>query len=257
MTRAAPHRPESPEAAFAAALAADPGAPLLTYYDVSTGERVELSARSCANWVAKTHHLLSTSLGLGAGDVAYVALPTHWMSATALLGAFTAGLSITEQLDDARTAHAAFVSASTAPAALDGGAEEIYALSLAPLGRPFDPAPPTGCEDYVLAVRPMPDAWSSVRAPATGDDPAVVAGHDEQSRREVMADALARAQRIGLAPGARLLAVGEQDWRDWLLAPLAAGASVVLVAGLDPDAEGSAARIERIAESEQTTGALR
>lgn len=252
---AASAAPPSPEAAFAAALAADPGAPFVTYYDLGTGERVELSARSLGNWVAKAHHLLSTSLGLGPGDLAYVALPTHWMSAAPLLGAFTAGLSITEQAGDAGAAQAAFVSAQTADAALSGGAEEVYALSLAPLGRPFDPSPPAGCEDFVLAVRPMPDAWSSVRAPASGDDPAIAAGHEQQSRREAMDDAMARAARIGLSPGARLLVVGEHDWRDWLLAPLAAGASVVLIAGADgsPDAH---ARVERIATSEQVTARI-
>jgi hypothetical protein len=71
-----------------------------------------------------------------------------------------------------------------------------------------------------------------------------------------MADALTRAGRIGLSPGARLIVVGQQDWRDWLLAPLAAAASVVLVAGLDPDAVDSAARIERIGQSEQATATL-
>jgi uncharacterized protein (TIGR03089 family) len=254
---AGPAAPGSPEAAFAAALAADPGRPLITYYDAATGERVELSARSLGNWIAKTHHLLSAELGLGPGDLAYQALPAHWMSAVALLGAFSAGLSITEEAGGAGAAGVAFVTAATAAATLAGGAEEIYGLSLAPLGRPFDPSPPSGCEDFVLAVRPMPDAWSSVRPPAGGDDPAITAGGQAQSRTQTMADAVRRAARIGLAPGARLIVIGEQDWRDWLLAPLAAGASVVLVAGLDPDAAESAAAIERIAAAERVTATLR
>ena len=33
---------------------ADASMPLLTYYDISTGERVELSGTTTANWVAKT-----------------------------------------------------------------------------------------------------------------------------------------------------------------------------------------------------------
>ena len=36
------------------ALAADPGRPLVTFYDDATGERVELSVATFANWVAKT-----------------------------------------------------------------------------------------------------------------------------------------------------------------------------------------------------------
>jgi len=247
----------SPEAAFAAALAADPGGPLLTYYDLATGERVELSARSLGNWVAKTHHLLATSLGLGPGDLAYAALPTHWMSAAALLAAFTAGLCVTQSAEDAGEAQAAFVAESTAAPAVSAGAEEVFALSLAPLGRPFDPAPPVGCEDFVLAVRPMPDAWATVQAPASGADPAIASGPARLSRAQLMDDAAARAARLGLGSGARMLAIGEQDWRDWLLAPLAVGGSVVLIAGLDPSAPDAEARIERIAGAERTTATLR
>ena len=50
---------------FAAAVAADPTRPLLTYYDDATGERTELSGTSLANWVAKTANLLVDRCGLG------------------------------------------------------------------------------------------------------------------------------------------------------------------------------------------------
>ncbi len=70
----------SPEALFAAVLAAQPAQPLVTFYDEARGERSELSARSLGNWVAKTHFLLSDELGLGAGDAAFVDLPAHWIS---------------------------------------------------------------------------------------------------------------------------------------------------------------------------------
>jgi uncharacterized protein (TIGR03089 family) len=47
---------------FAAVLAdllrRDPGRPLVTFYDDATGERVELSVATYANWVAKTSSLL-------------------------------------------------------------------------------------------------------------------------------------------------------------------------------------------------------
>ena len=42
--------------------------PLLTYYDLATGERTELSGVSLANWVDKTSNLLVDELGAGAGD---------------------------------------------------------------------------------------------------------------------------------------------------------------------------------------------
>ena len=48
------------------ALAADPARPLVTFYDDATGERVELSVATFANWVAKTANLLQDELAAGA-----------------------------------------------------------------------------------------------------------------------------------------------------------------------------------------------
>ena len=53
------HQLTAPEpAVFADLLRADAARPFVTYYDEASGERSELSAKSVANWVAKTHHLL-------------------------------------------------------------------------------------------------------------------------------------------------------------------------------------------------------
>src|SRR3546814_13660057 len=38
-------------------LAADPGQPLVTFYDDTSGERTELSVKTYANWVSKTANL--------------------------------------------------------------------------------------------------------------------------------------------------------------------------------------------------------
>ena len=75
--------PLTPEALFDRLLADDPGRPFVTYYDEASGERSELSRKSLANWVAKTHFLLQDELGLGVGDTALIALPPHWISVPA------------------------------------------------------------------------------------------------------------------------------------------------------------------------------
>jgi uncharacterized protein (TIGR03089 family) len=63
-------------------VAADPGRPRITVYDdtdgPSRGERVELSARVLANWVAKAGNLLQEELDAGPGTVVRLALPPHW-----------------------------------------------------------------------------------------------------------------------------------------------------------------------------------
>ena len=91
--------PTSPEALFDRLLSTDPTAPLLTFYDDSTGERAELSAKSLGNWVAKTHFLLLDELGLAVGDQAVVRLPVHWLAAPVLLGCWFAGLEVLSSTD--------------------------------------------------------------------------------------------------------------------------------------------------------------
>ena len=55
------------------------GRPLLTFYDDATGERVELSVTTYANWVAKTASLLAEEHGLERGQVLCLDLPPHWL----------------------------------------------------------------------------------------------------------------------------------------------------------------------------------
>src|SRR5690242_17672189 len=73
-----------------ARLSADPGRPRLTWYGPD-GERVELSARTLENWVAKSANLLMEEFDAGPGTRIAVRLPAHWRTATWLLAAWTVG----------------------------------------------------------------------------------------------------------------------------------------------------------------------
>jgi uncharacterized protein (TIGR03089 family) len=222
----------TPEQLFADLLAANPSQPFVTYYDEATGERAELSVKSLANWVAKTHHLLATELGLGRGNTASVALPAHWLSVPVVLGVFTAGLQIVED----ETSDVAFVVPSTLIRA--AGAFDVYALNPAAPAVGFGAsgdAPPPGTNDYVASVRPQADAWGSVQFGAGSGDP----GLATRSRADVVAWATQRAAALGLSAGARVLT--DRDWLsandlvDTLLAPLAVGGSVVYVRNASPE----------------------
>ena len=72
----------TPAALLARLVAADPGRPRVTVYDdtdgPTRGERVELSARVVANWVAKAANLLQDELDVGPGDTVRLDLPPHW-----------------------------------------------------------------------------------------------------------------------------------------------------------------------------------
>jgi uncharacterized protein (TIGR03089 family) len=227
--------PASPEALFAALVSTAASRPFVTFYDESSGERTELSVRSLANWVAKTHFLLTDELALGVGDAAHVDLPLHWISVPVLLGCWTAGLEVVTDPDDAAVA---FVAGSP-PA----GPADAYAVALDSAARGFGDAPPAGTSDYVGAVRPQPDAWTTVRPPASAADPAL----DGTSRADVVARARVRAGELGLAAGARIL-VTRDGWLDALLVPLAVGGSVLIVRNAGPDVVARRAEQERVSQ---------
>ena len=232
----------TPEALFADLVAREPSRPFVTYYDEATGERSELSAKSLANWVAKTHFLIGDELGLGVGDTALIALPAHWISVPAVLGALSAGLELSTNAGDV-----AFVEPGTVADAT--GVPDVYCIAPASAAFGLRGDVPDGVEDYVLAVRPQPDAWASVRPPAGPED----ACWDGLSRGELVDLAHARATELGLAAGSRIVTArewhGPSDWLDTLLAPLAVGGSVVYVR----NAGGDDALLARRADQEHAT----
>src|SRR3954465_1076748 len=82
-------------AALAALLGREPARPLVTFYDDASGERVELSVTTYANWVAKTAGLFQDELDLTRADTVRIDLPTHWVGPVFLGAAWTLGLEVT------------------------------------------------------------------------------------------------------------------------------------------------------------------
>lgn len=235
----------TPERLFGDLLAAVPSQPFVTYYDEATGERSELSVKSLANWVVKTHHLLGTELGLGVGDHALVALPAHWISVAPILGCFTAGLAIT---DDASEATVAFIAPEAL--AIAASAPDIYVIAPDSAAVGFSGNEPAGTNDFVLSVRPQEDKWPSVRLAAGPNDPGLAG----RTRGELVEWARARAATTGLETGGRLLTtrdwVTSVDLVDAVLAPLAVGGSVVIVRNADAET------VERRIGQERATARL-
>ncbi|MEV1332287.1 TIGR03089 family protein [Micromonospora costi] len=203
---------------LADAVASDPTRPLLTWYDDATGERTELSGATLSNWVAKTGNLLVDGIALGPDDSAGVLLPPHWQTAAVLLGCWSAGLTVAEAPGPVDVLFAAADRVGEADAWPAG---ERYALALAPFALPLREVPP-GFADYVVEVRGHGDHFT----PYGGGGPV---------ERELLAEARARATAAGLTSGDRVLvdAARHPDPVDWLLAPLAAGASIVLCGNVD------------------------
>jgi uncharacterized protein (TIGR03089 family) len=209
----------------------DPAQPLLTWYDDATGERVELSGLTLANWVAKTANLLVDGCGLGTGDTATVVLPPHWQTAAVLLGCWTAGLSVDPSGD--------VVFAATP---VESAAPDRFLLGLAPMGLPIRGPLPAGWLDYVAEVRGHGDHFRPV-VPVPAAGPALAG----ESHASLLARAVTRAGELGIPPGGRVLidAGASADPVDWLVAPLAVGASIVLCKDLDETARAGRAEAER------------
>ncbi|HME47279.1 TIGR03089 family protein, partial [Mycobacterium sp.] len=125
----------------------DPAGPRITYYDDATGERIELSTVTLANWAAKTGNLLRDELGEGAGSRVAVLLPAHWQTAGVLLGIWWIGAEAV-----IGAAPDADVAMCTAERLSEADAAEVVALSLDPFGRPV-PGLPVGVTDYATSVR--------------------------------------------------------------------------------------------------------
>jgi uncharacterized protein (TIGR03089 family) len=228
------------------ALAADPGRPLVTFYDDATGERVELSVATFANWVAKTANLLQGDLAAQPGDRLALLLPAHWQSAVWLLACASVG--VVADVDGDPAAADLVVSGPDSLERARACSGERVALALRPLGGRF-PQPPEGFADYAVEVPGQGDRFAPF-APVDPEEPALVVAGAELTGAEVVEKARADATDLGLTgPGSRLLSGLPYDtWRGLsagLYAPLATGGSVVLCRHLDGlDQESLAKRVE-------------
>ena len=230
---------------LATVLARAASQPLVTFYDDATGERVELSVTTYANWVAKTAGLLQDELGVERGGTLLVDLPTHWLGPVWLGAAWSLGAAVT---DSAGLPVDAVVCGPDSLAAHAGHAGEVpvVALSLLPMGAAFREPLPAGVVDYGRVVWGQPDAFFADEPPEPGD----VAWRDARGSR-TQAELLAGA---GDPPATRLLTdlnPVTAEGLPTLLGPLAAVGGTVWLRRPDP------AGWERRAAAEQATRVLR
>ncbi len=226
-------------------LRADPVGPRITYYDDATGERIELSAVTLANWAAKTGNLLRDELGAGPATRVGILLPAHWQTAAVLFGVWSIGAEAV--LDAAGPIDMALCTATRldeADSIVEPGGE-VAVLSLDPFGRSV-PDLPIGVTDYATAVRVHGDQIVEERKPG----PALAGRSVEQ----VLADCERSSAAIELTANDRVLSTaswpGPDELIDGLLAVMAVGASLVQVA--NPDASA----LQRRAETEKVTRVL-
>ncbi|HUV49326.1 MAG TPA: TIGR03089 family protein, partial [Actinomycetes bacterium] len=204
-------------------------------YDDRTGERVELSTTTLANWVAKTINLLVLECGVGPGATISLHLPRHWITAVWVLAADAVGAEVHlgaagQQEVGGGSGHGRVDIAVIGPELVrqPPDADEVFAVSLAPLAAPFSTPLPPLVRDFTVDVRLMPDQVAGPVGPAG----------------ELGAAAEASAGALGIVTTDRVAALGSlegiNDVVDQWLAPLAVGASVVWVG--NPEAERCVSR---------------
>jgi len=210
--------------------------PLLTYYDLDSGERTELSAISFSNWVDKTSNLLVDQVGVAEGDVIFMPLaveaPGHWLTSVWQLACWQVGA-------------VADIATPTLPVAVVTGRlwhgyreRDIFACALHPLGFGFDEPLPESVHDYAIEVRSHPDTYS-------GQQP------DSDTTAWVDADRIlnqADLVQVDGPPARRLVRAGD-PWatcRDGIVTALVTGGSAVVVVGEDSDQLARIAANERL-----------
>lgn len=222
----------------------DPVGPRITYYDDATGERIEVSTVTLANWAAKTANLLRDELGAGPGSRVAVLLPAHWQTAAVLLGAWWIGAEVVfgTTPTDADIALCTADRLDDADAAVSAGLGEVVALSLDPFGKPV-PDLPIGVTDYATSVRVHGDQIVPERSPG--------AALNGRSAADLLASATASAGEQGFTAADRVLSSAAWETEEHLidnnLAVFAAGASLVQVGNSDP------AKLARRIETEKVT----
>ena len=249
-------RATGPADLLAALVAQDATRPRLTWYDDGDGgtggERIELSARVLATWVAKAANLLTEELDVGRGDVVTLDLPAHWRTVYWALAVWRVGAVLTMEEDPA-----AAVIITDRPRA-DVAAQQV-AVSLPALARSWTPRAggeawlPGGVVDEAADLSSQGDVFEPLDPPEAGD-PALRGPNSEWTAAQLLAGARELAVKQDWHVGERV-SVDADDPGDVLAAVFAAwsvGGSVVLVRQAEhPDAAQLLAR----SQTERVTSA--
>ena len=200
---------------FSAAVRRDGSNPFLTYYDDTSGERIELSAVTTANWVAKTANLLVDEYDLESGETVAIGLPPHWLGVVWALSTWSAGAALTSGTGTL---------AITGPDVAIRGERETVASALLPLGGRFREPLPDGVQDYGAEVYNHPDVFVPFDPP-TPASPA----YDELTHEDLIGAAEPVGDRILVTRS-----LVDRHGLGLLVGVIAGGGSIVLCRNLDP-----------------------
>ena len=214
--------------------------PLITYYDLDSGERTELSAVSFANWVNKTSNLLVDELLVDPGDAVQLTLaethPGHWVTLIWELACWQVGAVVS--LDPAVDAKVIVVG--------PGAGWTTFGRHRGRLLLAASARAAVRCEEPGHRLQP--------RGPRPGRP---VSGRPAVGVRSGLAQPRPRSRsersagRSTASSSRRRMIVPSDPWRtaqDALITPLVTGGSTVIVSGAATDAQ-----LDRIRTTERAT----
>lgn len=233
-------------------LASDPTTPRLTVYDENTGTRLDFSGITLDNWAAKVANMLIEELDLAEDSLISIDLPPGWQAVAVALGALAAGIPVT--LFDAATSDVVFIAEDSAQDAAENAVEseapgsgeysgDVVIVTNDPFGRGVEETGGTllpGAIDFGPTVRFYGDQFAQ----------------PTRSLADIVADILPQSL-YRFSPTSRVLVQGWSNWLDFVakvLAPLAAGGSVVIATG-NPD-RLTPERLDRIIDIEKVSERL-
>lgn len=194
-------------------LSRDGARPFITWYDddPSANARVELSVATTANWVAKLAGFLTEEHDVESGVTVHVELPLHWQTACVLLAVWACGGAVTLEADaDVTVGTTTDADVVVAVDPMGAGLSRLVAA------QPDHFAPVVPVDVGALALRSGSRTWTHGEL---GDAATHAAMHHDINDKSRVLSTIGFDTLDGIDAG--------------LLAPLAAGASAVLVGNAD------------------------
>lgn len=226
-----------PAALLARLVTTDPGRPRVTVYDdtdgPTRGERIELSARVLANWVAKAANLLQDELDAGPGSTVRLDLPPHWRTLYWAFAAWSVGACV--ELPGAEAHGAPDVLVTDSPDAAAGSdADRVVVVTLAALARTAGVSVPPGAVDEARELATHGDVFEPYDLP--DDDAEALRSSAGSTTFESLVPPAGTGGRVHVATGeaGTLLRTALEVW--------AGDGSLVLTRGT-PDDDVLAARL--------------
>lgn len=205
--------------------------PLLTWYDVASGARVEFSTRTFANWVDKTVNLLDELelVGEPVANTLLVTHPLHWVTMVTTMAVWQSGGTVLATGTPTDRATGAIVG----PEAISGPGTTI-ACSLHPLGAGLAEAPEGVIDFAEVLSQPDVHQWFPPASPLCLVD--------------ASEHAWSEAGQVEASDARVLIDKAGSPWelvRSALMAPLLGDGSVVLVTNGTPESVEDICRQER------------